>query len=123
MVSICSRVMVFTFSLRRRFTKGTFGGGAPNNPDCSRFMKPSDSVTQPLQAPQATRREGGDRHATEPPAPLGRPLAPKNAGSERPPRPDEIVVLRDIKKTFQDQEVLKGVDLVARRRETTVIIG
>ncbi len=37
--------------------------------------------------------------------------------------PDEIVVLRDVRKTFNDQEVLKGVDLVARRRETTVIIG
>src|SRR6185295_6069698 len=37
--------------------------------------------------------------------------------------PEEIVVLRDVKKSFQDQEVLRGVDLVARRRETMVIIG
>jgi phospholipid/cholesterol/gamma-HCH transport system ATP-binding protein len=43
--------------------------------------------------------------------------------SARPPMPDEIVVLRDIKKNFGDQEILKGVDLVARKRETTVIIG
>lgn len=38
-------------------------------------------------------------------------------------RPEELVVLRDVRKTFGDQEVLKGVDLVARRGETTVIIG
>jgi phospholipid/cholesterol/gamma-HCH transport system ATP-binding protein len=37
--------------------------------------------------------------------------------------PDEIVVLRDLKKSFGEQEILKGVNLVARRRETTVIIG
>jgi phospholipid/cholesterol/gamma-HCH transport system ATP-binding protein len=36
---------------------------------------------------------------------------------------DDIVVLRDVKKTFGDQEVLQGVDLIARRNETTVIIG
>src|SRR5512135_627924 len=39
------------------------------------------------------------------------------------PRSHEIVVLRDVRKTFGDQEVLKGIDLVARRGETTVIIG
>jgi phospholipid/cholesterol/gamma-HCH transport system ATP-binding protein len=40
------------------------------------------------------------------------------------PHPDEIVVLRDVKKSFgEGQDVLKGVDLVARRGETTVIIG
>jgi phospholipid/cholesterol/gamma-HCH transport system ATP-binding protein len=39
------------------------------------------------------------------------------------PRSDEIVVLRDVRKTFGDQEVLKGVSIVARRGETTVIIG
>ena len=41
----------------------------------------------------------------------------------RPPSRDEIVVLRDLKKTFGEQEVLRGVDLVAKRGETTVIIG
>src|SRR5437763_5568624 len=41
----------------------------------------------------------------------------------QPPSRDEIVVLRDVKKTFGGQEVLRGVDLVARRGETTVIIG
>lgn len=39
------------------------------------------------------------------------------------PLPDEIVVLKDVRKKFGDQEILRGVDLVARRRETTVIIG
>jgi phospholipid/cholesterol/gamma-HCH transport system ATP-binding protein len=46
-----------------------------------------------------------------------------NGNSVRAPLPDEIVVLRDLRKSFGDQEVLRGVDLVARRRETAVIIG
>lgn len=46
------------------------------------------------------------------------PDAPK-----QPPGRDEIVVLRQVKKSFGEQEVLRGVDLVARRGETTVIIG
>lgn len=64
---------------------------------------------------------GNHRDAQEPPEPTanGKPVKP----STRPPMPDEIVVLRDIRKNFGDQEILKGVDLVARRRETTVIIG
>src|SRR5262249_50853726 len=145
MVSICSRVMISRLACGRPSRKGHLGTPQqprlspqqprlfpttpvePNNPDCSQppplfsLMKPSDSATQPLQPPQAleTRQEGGDRIATEPPPPFGRPPAPKNAGSVRPPRPDEIVVLRDIKKTFADQEVLRGIDLVAQRRETT----
>ena len=41
---------------------------------------------------------------------------------EKPPE-DEIVVLRDIRKSYGDQEVLKGISLVAKRNETTVIIG
>lgn len=44
--------------------------------------------------------------------------------SDPPPfRGDDIVVLENVKKEFNDQEVLKGIDLVARRKETTVIIG
>jgi phospholipid/cholesterol/gamma-HCH transport system ATP-binding protein len=39
------------------------------------------------------------------------------------PRDDEIVVLRDVRKRFGEQEVLRGIDLVARKNETTVIIG
>ena len=36
---------------------------------------------------------------------------------------DNIVVLRDVKKSFGDHEVLKGISFTARRAETTVIIG
>ncbi len=46
-----------------------------------------------------------------PAAPVGRP------------RDDEVVVLRDVRKRFGEQEVLKGIDLVARKDETTVLIG
>src|SRR5580704_15924470 len=46
---------------------------------------------------------------------------PSNAVGK--PRDDEIVVLRDVRKRFADQEVLKGIDLVARKNETTVLIG
>jgi len=69
-------------------------------------------------------RELSQRDAQQPPPPAsGAKEVSRSNGSGRAPLPDEIVVLRDIKKTFNDQEVLKGVDLVARRRETTVIIG
>ncbi|MCA9589441.1 MAG: ATP-binding cassette domain-containing protein [Myxococcales bacterium] len=34
-----------------------------------------------------------------------------------------MIVLRDVKKSFGEQQVLKGIDLVARRGETTVVIG
>jgi len=37
--------------------------------------------------------------------------------------PSEIVVLKDVRKKFGDQEVLRGVDMVCRRRETTCIVG
>jgi len=44
--------------------------------------------------------------------------------SDPPPfRGDDIVVLENVKKEFNDQEVLKGINLIARRKETTVIIG
>jgi phospholipid/cholesterol/gamma-HCH transport system ATP-binding protein len=36
---------------------------------------------------------------------------------------DDIVVLKDVRKRFGDQEVLKGITMTARRNETTVIIG
>jgi phospholipid/cholesterol/gamma-HCH transport system ATP-binding protein len=39
------------------------------------------------------------------------------------PAADEIIVLRDLRKSFGDTEVLKGIDLISRRDETTVIIG
>ncbi len=36
---------------------------------------------------------------------------------------DEIVVLQDVRKKFGDAEVLKGIDMVCRRNETTCIVG
>ena len=36
---------------------------------------------------------------------------------------EEIVVLRDVKKSFDGKEVLKGISFATRRAETTVIIG
>ncbi len=69
-------------------------------------------------------RNGGHRDAREPPPPeTPRRNGVRDALPPRPPGADEIVVLRDVKKTFGDQEVLKGISLVARKRETTVIIG
>lgn len=64
-----------------------------------------------------------ERIAAAPPPPNG--VAPRqtNGISQRPPTADEIVVLREVKKQFDDLEVLKGVTLTARRKETTVIIG
>jgi phospholipid/cholesterol/gamma-HCH transport system ATP-binding protein len=64
-----------------------------------------------------------DAHGPPQPPSNGRRTQDGNGDSARPPLPDEIVVLRDIRKSFGEQEILKGVDLVARRRETTVIIG
>lgn len=45
------------------------------------------------------------------------------AVSTRPPDPDERVVLREVKKSFGEQHVIKGISFVARKAETTVIIG
>lgn len=42
---------------------------------------------------------------------------------ERGPTRDAIVELRNVRKAFRDQEVLKGIDLVCKKNETTVIIG
>ncbi|WP_394838446.1 ATP-binding cassette domain-containing protein [Pendulispora rubella] len=39
------------------------------------------------------------------------------------PSSDELVVLRNVTKTFGDRPVLKGINLVAHRGETTVVIG
>jgi phospholipid/cholesterol/gamma-HCH transport system ATP-binding protein len=74
-----------------------------------------------LEQPASSRNH---RDAREPPEPTGegRRIRARDE-SARTPLPDEIVVLRGIRKTFGDQEILKGIDLVARRRETTVIIG
>ena len=36
---------------------------------------------------------------------------------------DDIVVLKDVRKQFGDAEVLKGIDMVCRRNETTCVVG
>src|SRR5271165_2627478 len=36
---------------------------------------------------------------------------------------DDIVVLKEVRKSFGDAEVLKGIDLVCRRNETTCVVG
>jgi len=74
---------------------------------------------------------GPQRDAQKPPPPASGAAAGMRVragdGNGAPPRaavgPDDIVVLRDVKKVFNDQEVLKGVDLIAKRKETVVIIG
>ena len=64
------------------------------------------------------------RDAREPPPPQGPPkLASDRPGPAEPVGPDEMVVLRNVKKSFGDQDVLRGIDLVARRKETVVLIG
>src|SRR5579864_6658729 len=35
----------------------------------------------------------------------------------------DLVVLKDVRKSFGDQEVLKGIDIVCKRKETTCIVG
>jgi phospholipid/cholesterol/gamma-HCH transport system ATP-binding protein len=46
-----------------------------------------------------------------------------NGGLHRGPPPEGIVVLKDVRKSYGDAEILKGISLSAKRRETTVIIG
>jgi len=43
--------------------------------------------------------------------------------ARRGPPPDDIVVLKGIRKSYGKAEVLKGIDMVAKRGQTTVIIG
>ena len=65
------------------------------------------------------------RDARQPPP----PRAGKGAGVAVPGSEaagvgvDDIVVLRAVKKSYEGQEVLRGIDLCARRKETVVIIG
>src|SRR5579883_1618314 len=44
-------------------------------------------------------------------------------GARSPAAPSDIVVLRDVRKAFGEQEVLKGIDMVCRRTETTCVVG
>jgi len=55
-----------------------------------------------------------------PPAPASSPGA---ARANVRGKHDDIVVLKNIRKSYGAAEVLKGIDMVARRGETTVIIG
>jgi len=66
-----------------------------------------------------------DRFATRPPPPEpgGRSREADASGAAPRPGEDDIVVLREVKKEFNGQQVLRGVDFIARRKETTVIIG
>ena len=62
------------------------------------------------------------RDARQPPPPDPRlPLV--HAGTGSGVGKDDIVVLRDVKKSFDEQEVLRGISFIARRKETVVIIG
>jgi phospholipid/cholesterol/gamma-HCH transport system ATP-binding protein len=78
-------------------------------------MVPTDPKSAPGSGDPSSHRD-----AREPPAPRE---GGRSAPDVRGPLPDEIVVLRDVRKSFGGQEVLKGVNITARRRETTVIIG
>jgi phospholipid/cholesterol/gamma-HCH transport system ATP-binding protein len=49
--------------------------------------------------------------------------APSAASSQSTPPPEDMVVLKDVRKSYGDTEVLRGINLVAKRGETTVIIG
>jgi phospholipid/cholesterol/gamma-HCH transport system ATP-binding protein len=57
------------------------------------------------------------------PSPAPPRRGPGGEGGQAKPAADETVVLRGIRKSYGAAEVLKGIDLVARHRETTVIIG
>ncbi len=60
-----------------------------------------------------------------PPPPSGAAVVGPGAGSSEGAAVgvDDIVVLRNVKKSYEGQEVLRGIDLCARRKETVVIIG
>lgn len=67
---------------------------------------------------------GGDRDARQPPPPTEEVTRKMHVPDiARKPMPDEIVVLRELRKSFGEQEVLKGINLVAKKNETVVIIG
>ena len=64
------------------------------------------------------------RDARQPPPPQGPGQVVAGAGGVTGATgPDEIVVLREVKKNFGEQEVLRGIDMIARRKETVVVIG
>src|SRR5215472_2921240 len=71
----------------------------------------------PLSTRSRSNMSNGPLHRTSYTPPGGTPDPRRSAP------PDDIDVLRDLRKEFGDREVLKGINLVARRSETTVIIG
>jgi phospholipid/cholesterol/gamma-HCH transport system ATP-binding protein len=49
--------------------------------------------------------------------------ATPSPGEHRGAPSEDIVILKDVHKSYGDAEVLRGISMVARRRETTVVIG
>ena len=45
------------------------------------------------------------------------------SATPKKPKPDEMVVLDEVRKSFGKQEVIKGISFVCKKAETTVIIG
>lgn len=86
-------------------------------------MSGDETRPRPGGAPSGPDSRDFTRTARLPAAPVNAQPAPGKPPTVPPPGPEEIVVLRDVKKSFGEQQILKGIDLVARRRETTVIIG
>ena len=76
----------------------------------------NENHARPLSGPQRDARQ-------PPPPPSDARVVGATAGALPAPGPDDIVVLRNVKKVFNEQEVLKGIDLIAKRKETVVIIG
>jgi phospholipid/cholesterol/gamma-HCH transport system ATP-binding protein len=56
-------------------------------------------------------------------ASAGNPNQARSDTERRGPPPDAIVTLKDVRKSYGSTEVLRGISMVAKRRETTVIIG
>ncbi|MDP9001887.1 MAG: ATP-binding cassette domain-containing protein [Myxococcota bacterium] len=48
---------------------------------------------------------------------------PEGPGARSPSATDDIVVLKELRKSFGEQDVLKGIDAVFRRNETTCFVG
>jgi phospholipid/cholesterol/gamma-HCH transport system ATP-binding protein len=66
------------------------------------------------------------RAAGSPPGDGATPLGSAAKGAKRGTPSSstrDIVVIKDLRKNFGEQEVLKGLDLVCRRQETTCIVG
>ena len=58
-----------------------------------------------------------------PHAPGARASESRDGGHLGSARASDIVVLKEVRKSFGDQEVLKGINMVFRRNETTCVVG